>query len=303
MKEREGRGPDPGVLFAPLRDRSTEEVDGGALWQEIASRLEPRRHVGWRRPLAAAAWPPAGRRLAVYGYGLAAVATLVLAVWIGAAVWRGTGSGPPSRPQALAQVPETGAAPSATETSEQVEGSRIVWLQPAGSEGSTTPAPAPADTPLRLQVRLVRGYGGVAPRAGGDRATADAGEAADELALGAGGADLLADVRSGVASLLPYDRYGLVGRWEGGLAAGQAVEAVLSESFSLSFVAAERVADEPLELRDVRLRGVGQTLVAASLRLQPGRLYLLGVVPAGEDVPSLILAVEASAPRPGRDNR
>jgi hypothetical protein len=111
----------------------------------------------------------------------------------------------------------------------------------------------------------------------------------------AGGADVLADVRPEVTSL-PFEQYGLIGQWEGELTAAALVEAEVSGDYALSFATAESVVTESyVELTDVRLVGEIDILLASTLRLQPGRLYLLGVVEPGEQAPSVILAIRADA--------
>jgi len=185
-------------------------------------------------------------------------------------------------------------APEAETTEESSLGARIVRLAP---ELPDVPAVALDEgvemRTVTLQVRLVRGFNGPVP--------ADV-EAVAPLA--AGGADVLADIRPVVTSL-PFEEYGLVGRWQGELSAIQSVEAGLSGDYALSFVTTENVhSGNYVELRDVRLVGEIDLPVASILRLEPGRLHLLGVVEPGDEAPSIILAikVEATSDVPGTES-
>jgi hypothetical protein len=209
-------------------------------------------------------------------YVTAGIAVLALATWAGFALM---GGGEVTRPGDEGQVvdmPEGGAQPAEV-------GPTVVRLAPPLPD--LPPAVPDAGQELgeiRLGIRLVRGFSGVVPE---DVQTIDP--------LAAGGADPLADVRSEVTSL-PFEQYGLVGRWEGDLSSSSLVEVDLSGNHILTFATAEHaLSGGYVELTDVRLVGETDILVASTLRLEPGRLYLLGVVAPREDAPSIILAIQA----------
>jgi len=138
---------------------------------------------------------------------------------------------------------------------------------------------------LSLEVRLVRGYDGAIPD-----------DVADAAVLGVGGADSLADARQQLRALVPFEGLGIVGAWEGSVEPGSPLAAVLSPGYELrASAAAARVEPVPMvQLSDVELIGFGETLVAADLNLEPGRLHILGVLPAAADAPSLILLIRAA---------
>lgn len=294
MSERQddkGRGPEK--LFHELKDRPTPELDSNRLWQRVASGLTPRRARWWQMGSRSAAGVVDGDRssgrpvFARLGYAVAGIAVLALATWAGFVLM---GGGQPAAPGEAGQLAETAGTDAATEPR---LGARIVRLAPELPDVPAEVADAGEKVgSVNLQVRLVRGFSGPVP--------ADVEAVA---ALAAGGADVLADVRPEVASL-PFDEYGLVGRWEGEISAIQSVEAGLSGDYALSFVTAESVlSGNYVELNEVRLVGEMDLLVASSLRLEPGRLYLLGVVEPGEEAPSIILAIKvvAAGDVPGMD--
>lgn len=286
MSERQnGNGHDPEQLFRELKDRPTPELDSDRVWQRVASGLTPRRARWWQMGSSSGAGRPV---LAQLGYAVAGIAVLALATWAGFALM---GGGDPAVPGEAGQLAEaSGTVAPAVPTL----GARIVRLAP---ELPDVPAAAVNENEemgaVNLQVRLVRGFSGPVP------ADVDA-----VAPFAAGGADVLADVRPAVASL-PFEEYGLVGRWEGEISAIQSVEAGLSGDYALSFATAEKVlSGNYVELTDVRLVGEMDILVASSLRLEPGRLHVLGVREPGEDAPSIILAimVEAAGDTPGTES-
>jgi len=295
MSERQGgKGHDPDQLFQELRDRPTPELDSERLWQQVASGLTPRRARWWQMGSRSGVGLAAGERapgrpvFARLGYAVAGITVLALASWAGFALM---GGGQSVAPEVAGQIAE---APEAETTEESSLGARIVRLAP---ELPDVPAVALDEgvemRTVTLQVRLVRGFNGPVP--------ADV-EAVAPLA--AGGADVLADIRPVVTSL-PFEEYGLVGRWQGELSAIQSVEAGLSGDYALSFVTTENVhSGNYVELRDVRLVGEIDLPVASILRLEPGRLHLLGVVEPGDEAPSIILAikVEATSDVPGTES-
>lgn len=294
MSERQDGKHDPERLFRELKDRPTPELDSDRLWQQVASGLTPRRARWWRMGSSSEAGLAGGERaagrpvFARLGYAVAGITVLALATWAGFALMGGGQPAVSGEAGRLAEAPGTEAA------AEPTLGARIVRLAP---ELPDVPAVAVDEGEemgtVNLQVRLVRGFSGPVP--------ADV-EAVDPLA--AGGADVLADVRPEVASL-PFEEYGLVGRWEAEISAVQSVEAGLSGDYALRFSTAESVlSGNYVELTDVRLVGEMDLLVASSLRLEPGRLYLLGVVGPGEEAPSIILAikVEAAGDAPGTES-
>jgi hypothetical protein len=286
MSDRQsGSGHDPERLFHELKDRPTPELDSDRLWQQVASKLTPRRARWWQMGPSSGAGRPVFARL---GYAVAGIVVLALATWAGFALLGGGQPAVPGEAGLLAEDPGTEAA------EEPTLGARIVRLAP---ELPDIPAVTVDEHEERgavnLQVRLVRGYSGPVP--------ADV-EAVSPLA--AGGADALADVRPEVASL-PFEEYGMVGRWEGEISAIQSIEAGLSGDYTLSFATAENVlSGNYVELTDVHLVGEIDVLVASSLRLEPGRLHLLGVKGPGEEAPSIILAikVEAASDTPGTES-
>jgi hypothetical protein len=212
-------------------------------------------------------------------YVAAGIVVLGLAMWAGF-IFLGGGTGllPEESGQMAGVVEPEVQAPAVT-------GPTVVRLAPPLPDTPSSVPDAGADpTAVRLGIRLVRGFSGAVP--------ADV-QPSDPFA--AGGADVLADVRPEVTSL-PFEQYGLIGQWEGELTAAALVEAEVSGDYALSFATAESVVTESyVELTDVRLVGEIDILLASTLRLQPGRLYLLGVVEPGEQAPSVILAIRADA--------
>ena len=241
----EGSGPDS--RFRDLRDRPTPELDSSGLWRRIEAKLTPRSRSLWTRLL-----PGAGGEFPGFAQAAAAIVVIGMVAWIGyASLNRGTGE------------------------------AQLVLLAPAGDPGRDAVTPG---TPLRLDVRLVRGYEGAVPE---DVATA--------AALGVGGADSLADARQQLRALVPFEGLGIVGAWEGSLESGSPLAIELSPAYELR-VSAATASVEPtpnVQLSDVELIGFGEQLVASDLNLQPGRLYILGIFPPDADAPSLILLVRA----------
>jgi len=293
-KRQDGNGHDPERLFRELKERPTPEVDSDRLWHQIASGLAPRRARWWqmgsRSGAGLAGGEGAARRpvFARLGYAVAGITVLALAAWVGFALVGGEQPAPLGEAGQVAEAPETEAK------FDSVLGVRIVRLAPELPDVPAVKVDQGEETgTVNLQVRLVRGFTGPVP--------ADV-EAVAPLA--AGGADVLADVRPEIASL-PFEEYGLVGRWQGELSAIQSIEAGLSGDYALSFTTAEKVlSGNYVELSDVRLVGAMDLQVASSLRLEPGRLYVLGVFEPGEEAPSIILAikVEVASDVPGTES-
>jgi hypothetical protein len=277
-------GRDPGKLFRELKNRPTPELDCERLWNRVAAGLTPRRASWWQMVIRTGTGRPTVVRLA---YAAVGVAALAIAAWAGIQL---LGGGPGMAPEGAGQL----AGVAGSEAAPPVGvGATIVRLAPPLPDAPQSSAQMRQEpSTMSLDVRLVRGFSGPVP--------ADV-QATDALA--AGGADMLADVRPEVASL-PFEQYGLLGRWEGELAAATSMEAGLSQEYALSFATVDRlVTDSYVELTDVHLVGKTDVLVAASLRLEPGRLYLLGVIEPGEEAPAIILAIRAEAvpadPGPG----
>ena len=293
-KRQDGNGHDPERLFRELKERPTPELDSDRLWQQVASALTPRRARWWQMGSRSEAGHADGERtagrpvFARLGYAVVGISVLALAAWAGFAL---LGGGQPANLGEAGQVAE---APEAEAETESVLGVRIVRIAPELPEVPAVAVDQGEETgKVNLEVRLVRGFTGPVP--------ADVEIVAP---LAAGGADVLADVRPEIASL-PFAEYGLVGRWEGELSSIQSIEAGLSGDYALSFATAENVlSGNYVELIDVRLVGEVDLLVASSLRLEPGRLHLLGVVEPGEEAPSIILAikVEVSTDAPGTES-
>lgn len=263
----DGRQPDD--VFGDLRDRPTPELGSRTLWRRIEAQLAPRsvsRSAGWLFGIGGQRAP--ALRLA---YGLAAIAGIVGIAWAG---W-------------MASTLITGSR----------EESRFVMLTPAAPAGApsvdpgrSTPA-TQASGPLRLDVRLLRGYDGAPP----DEVTRAA-------ALGAGGADVLYDVRADIAILLPFESYGIVGAWQGPVSSGEALDIELAAGYRLVAGSAE-VRPEPgevLRLNALELVGADQDSVPFDLRLAAGRLYTLGVLAPGAESPDLILLIRVDRAAQGR---
>jgi len=275
MSERRGDpGREPDDMFTGLRDRPTPELDSPGLWRRIEARLTPRSAPLWARLFAGAGGNPSGLRFA---YGIAATLVVVLSVW---AVWE------VQQPQASGEFvllapaePEPGTTPQAADPQATPDAA-------AGGTGA-----AAIDTTLRLDVRLVRGYDGAPPL-----------DVSAAQALGVGGADALRDVRSRIETLLPFEAFGVVGAWQGEIEAGAALDVELSDEYHL--VARSAVAgDAPggmVRLNGIELGGTEQESVSGDLSLEPGRLYILGVLAPGADTPDLVLLIRAAAPREER---
>ncbi len=254
----DGRQPDD--VFGDLRDRPTPELGSGALWRRIEAQLAPRpaaRWSGWLFGVGGQTAP--ALRLA---YGLAAITVIALVGWL-----------------------------AATLMTAPAEPARFVMLAPAEPPGEPPTEPgrrAPAMStmgPMRLDVRLLRGYDGAPPE-----------EVTAAAALGVGGADALHDVRPDIETLLPFENYGLVGAWQGSVTAGEALDAELADDYRLVAGSAETSSgpSEVLRLNAFELVGADNS-VAADLRLEVGRLYILGVLAPGAETPDLILLIRAES--------
>ena len=218
-------------------------------------------------PLWARLFPGAGRRRPALrlAYGIAAVAVLALAVW---------------------------AALSLLQPVESV--SRLVLLTPAepGPAATPTTLAVAAAGELVVDLRLVRGYDGAPP--------ADV-RAAQQL--GVGGADALRDVRSRIESLLPFEDFGVVGTWQGAVSGGDAIDAELSSVYRLLAQSADAGDGSALRLNGIELAGADGESVSGDLTLEPGRLYILGVLSPGDDTPNLVLLIRADASLPSEERR
>ena len=276
----------PERRFRELRDRPAPELDSQRLWRRIEARLAPRSRPLWQRwlrpsPVARYGPSPVARYgpspVARYAYGLAGIVVLGLAVWLAANVFQ---TGNPAEPLAVSPEPGTDAGSGS--------GGQLVLLSPddAATPPAATELPGLATTAglaVRLEVRLIRGYDGAPPE--------DVAAAAN---LGAGGVDVIADVRPQIESLLPYESFGILGAWDGQLVAGAPLQARLSDAYEIAASSAEFLASDGIvQLRDVRFAGAGRQLVATDLSLEPGRVYIVGVQPGGSESVSLVLAVRA----------
>ena len=251
-----GRQPDD--VFAELRDRPTAGLDSSALWRRIEARLTPRSSAP--RTL----WMFGGGGLAPVmrlAYGGAAIAVIVMVAW--AAV-------------SLMTAP-AGASQLVMLTPEEPVGAGVP--EPGGDVGASV-----TGGPMRLDVRLIRGYDGMPP--------ADVTAAA---ALGVGGADALRDARGTIENLLPFASYGIVGAWQGTVIPGEAFDIELADEYRLVVGSADTGSGDGavLRLNAVELAGAGQDSAAADLRLSPGRLYMLGVRAPGAEDPDLVLLIRA----------
>ena len=271
----------PGKVFQTLKDRPTEELDSGALWRRIEDGLEPRA-ASWLDRAAVAiglgGMQPVTRRLA----GVGAVVVVVVGI-----VWLAPAARDPGSPAATRNdVAADGSAAAAVGAITASPPAELVPLTDHAGAAATEPAmPANTQPAWVLDLRLVRGYSGAMPV-----------DAMVSAGAGAGGADLLADLRGALDGLIPFDEIALVGQWQGvvdttGGGATAATFARLSDSFELRFVAES--AGTGVHLADVLLDGAGRPLVADQLALAPGRPYLFGVQAEGEDsgTGSLVLAV------------
>jgi hypothetical protein len=260
---------EPQSVFSGLRDRPAPEIDSQQLWRRIEARLTPR-----RAPLS----PRRGASGGVFWRWASVAAGVSLAAL---ALWAGWGllAAPPGETQLVLLAPGSG------DTGSQIE-------QPAAgppaapgalpdSAGTIRPA---APRSVRLDVRLVRGFDGTPPA-----------EVSAAAWLGVGGADALADARARIATLLPFEDFGVVGAWQGDLVPGRVLDIELSEHHRLTASALAAAADPAPMVRvgGLRLTGGGPDSVPADLALEPGRLYILGVVPPGAEAPSLVLLIRA----------
>ncbi len=171
-------------------------------------------------------------------------------------------------------------------TESAMPGARMMSVQ--GSMGAAVKSLLPTASstmgPMRLDVRLLRGYDGPPPE-----------EVTAAAALGVGGADALRDARDDIEALLPFENYGIVGVWQGSVTPGEGLDAELADNYRLVAGSAETSSEptEVLRLNAVELVGADQDLVAADLWLAAGRLYILGVLAPGAETPDLILLIRA----------
>ena len=253
----DGRQPDD--VFGDLRDRPTPELCSSAMWRRIEAQLTRRSASRWSGWLFGAGGQTApALRLA---YGLAAITGIALVGWTAATLM----TAPP-------------------------EESQLVMLTPAEPAGAATPEPgrdAPATSrlsPMRLDVRLLRGYDGSPPE-----------EVTAAAALGVGGADALYDVRADIEFLLPFENYGIVGSWQGSVTSGEALDIELANGYRLVAGSVETSSEpgEVLRLNAFKLIGADQDSVVVDLSLVPGRPHILGVVAPGAETFDLILLIRA----------
>ena len=145
--------------------------------------------------------------------------------------------------------------------------------------------PSGAETPAReveLEVRLVRGYDGAVP----DEVNA-------AQALGVGGADPLGDVRERIEALLPFAEYGIVGAWQGNVVSGEGLDVALSDGYRLVARNADTDGPSVVRLNGMELAGTDVGAVTGDMSLEPGRLYILGVLSPGASDPDLVLLIRA----------
>jgi len=278
-----GEGPGPENQFRELHDRPAPEIDSQRLWARIETRLTPRAVPLWRRLLglggaSAAAGAAGAPRLA---YGLATLAILV-AVWL---TWTLVSGGGGSTTQ-VAEAPAAVQQDAGVGEASQPGSARLVLLTPGEltvESGADAAVSRAVEAPIRVRLRLVRGYDGAVP--------ADVSAA---TALGVGGADALNDVRDQLDLIDEHEKLGIVGSWEGEVAAGQTLSAELSAVYRIvaESVEATGAPGGALRFRNVSVDGVDQELVATDLNLVPGRPYILGVVPADGTNPSVFLIIE-----------
>lgn len=311
--------------FRKLRERPTPELDSEGLWRRVAAELDerPESEPPWWRRFGFSgdrsekiAGLPAG-----VAWGAAAATILAwLGVWSGL-VWSPAPSAPPRTGDAGGTVaggdapspygtspgvPDAG-GPNGASADRDVSAGHLVPFPPVAASPGSEPgaadtglAPPPDRRPdgadlggiadeARLSVRLVHGWDGPPP----------AGMTGSGVG-GAGGADELVDIRSRVATLLDYDNYGLVGRWEGSLpeALQQGVELGPDATVSLGTMNVTRHGEAlSVELTSLRVDVDGMEISAPQLRLVPGRVYLFGLSDGREPRgPSRLLALRADLP-------
>lgn len=254
----------PGA-FRDLLERPTPELDAHRLWLRIEPHLKPRSRA-WR------ALPFAGRAPLRFAWGTAALVLVTLAVWA-ALSWQAS---VPGR-QIVLLTPDR--------ADSGAPGAGI----PVGDERTGAHAGVQASAQLRLEVRLVRGYDGPPP---GDVSAAEA--------LGVGGADALLDARTSIERLLPFESFGLVGTGGAALDENAPLEIALSRDYRLVVrsVGAAPTPEEAVRLEGVELEGSGAEARPIDLSLEPGRLYILGVLAPGEEHPELVLLIRAQPARP-----
>ncbi len=321
----------PEDVFRNLAGRSTAELDSRRAWQRLARELQPPvddRATWWpfgrgRTPVFThTRYAFAAGALAVVLIGAGLVLSGLLDDPTTPAVPSGSSLAAGAQPDSRAATGGTG--PSASEaaergevepllTSEDNDPDQLVLLLPeaerraddaagaggsVGLDGDRSPSDvrivaesAPierrgdlADSPpslasRRLDVRLLRGYTGSAP--------ADA--LVGETFLGAGGGSAIADVRARLRGTLPFVDYALLGRWQGEAGAltelSEPIEAELAPGYVLRFSVASDGS-----LNDVTLIGAGQSQ-GGSLRLEAGKIFVIGFPDIGEQVTSLVVAL------------
>jgi len=253
--------------FRALIDRPTPELDADRLWLRIEPRLAPRSRARWAPPFGA------GRTSPRFIWGSAALAVVTLTLWV-ALSWQAS---VPGR-QIVLLTPERpdGAAAARAPV-------------PPGGETAAAGAEALGTEELFLEGRLVRGYDGAPPD--------DVGAA---RAQGMGGADALRDARSSIERLLPFESFGLVGGGRAALSEDATLEIDLSRGYR--FVA-RSVETSPASGGTVRVGGIelesdGPEARPVDLSLEPGKLYILGVLAPGKEHPELVLLIRAQPARP-----
>jgi hypothetical protein len=254
----DGRQPDD--VFSDLRDRPTQELGSGALWRRIEAQLAPRSVSRWSGRLFGIGGQRAPAMRLAYGLAaIAGIAGIALAGWM-----------------------------ASTLITAPAEESQFVMLTPVEPRGAPAPgqgAPATSTTgPMHLDIRLLRGYDGAPPE-----------EMTSASLSGVGGADVLYDVRADIEIMLPFESYGIVGSWRGSVTSGAALDIELADDYRLVAGLAETISEpsDVLRLNALELVGAGLEFVAADMRLEAGRLYVLGVVAAGAETPDLILLIRA----------
>ncbi len=265
--------------FRDLIDRPTPELDSSSLWCGIEARLTERSRPAQRATGWAAAMTP-GRM----AWGAVAMVLVILASWA-ALVTRTPGTAP----QIVLLMPPQPEAPSfdaTTAAAEPGSGAQLSGGVRAQEVGPVTSE----DAPLQLDVRLVRGYNGVPPA-----------DVSASPTAGAGGADALRDARASIEGLLPFESYGLVGSARITLDDSAPLVIILSGDYRLLTRSVQTRASpqRTVLIEGLELVGVGQESMPSDLSLEPGRLYILGVLPDGVEDPELVLLIRARAQRDG----
>lgn len=271
MSETNGNsGREPDRIFSELRDRPTPELDSRGLWRRIEARLTRRSASPWTRWLTGWGEHPLALRVA---YGVAAVAIVALAAWAAT----------------LSLQPQPPGGQFVWLTPDEPDGGTAPQLLDSGAVAEATVAGGASSTgdPVQLDVRLVRGYDGAPPS---DVRTA--------RALGVGGADALRDVRTSIESLLPFEGFGVVGAWQGSVAPGDAIDIVFSDTYRLTarVAAGGDASSDVVRLNGMELASSGRQSVSGDLRLEPGKLVMLGVRAPGAETPDLVLLIRVRVP-------